>query len=179
LSHAHAESAGTQNSPETAPEVRARSSAQTSDPPLTAEEQQHSLVISTKHDEEGAFVVEIILHNLPPAESFVVKWEYPLLLREGTIDASRWQQSGRRPTHYTPETLLQALRDQRLSSSEWKRICSAEYGVSHGKFFELLKRLQEAGKVQKSVLDGKMGGNSRAVRKPQTISKTNNPEKTS
>jgi hypothetical protein len=114
-----------------------------------------SLVIFTKHEEDGAFTVEMILRNLPPVKPFVVKWEYPLFLLEHSLDPSRLKQIGGRPAQYTPETLLQALRDQRLSSSEWKKICNTEYGVSHGKFFELLKELQEAGKVQKSVLDAK------------------------
>jgi hypothetical protein len=161
------ESARSQDSPQTAPEIRAAASPQNSDPPLNAEEKHHSLVIFTKHQEQDAFTVEIILPNVPPVRSFVVKWEYPLLLREGALDPRRLHQVGRRPTPYAPETLLQALGDLRLSSNDWRRICSAEYGISGSKFFELLKRLQEAGKVQKSVLDGKWEEISQQSRKPK------------
>jgi hypothetical protein len=151
----NAESVAARNSVETSTEIRVTVSPQNSNPPLTAEEQQHSLVIFTRRQGQGAFRVEIILPNVPPVGSFVVKWEFPQLLGEGTLDPRRLHQVGRRPTPYTPETLLQALGDLRLSSNDWKRICTAEYGISNSKFFELLKRLREGGKVQKSVLDGK------------------------
>jgi hypothetical protein len=68
-------------------------------------------VISTKQEEEGSFRVEIILRHVPPVGSLVVKWEFPQLLREGTLDPSRLHQIGRRPTPCTPATLLEALGD--------------------------------------------------------------------
>jgi hypothetical protein len=56
---------------------------------------------------------------------------------------------------YTSDTLLECLGDQRLTSSEWKKICAAEFGVSHGKFFELLKELEQGEEVIKSAIDRK------------------------
>jgi hypothetical protein len=114
-----------------------------------------SLVVFTKHEEEGAFVVEMILRNLPPVKPFVVKWQYPLFVREGSLDPARLKSMGGRPAQYTAQTLLDCLGDARLSSGDWERLCKTEYGVSHGKFFELRKQLEDAGKVQKSVSDRK------------------------
>ena len=33
-----------------------------------------SLVVFTKHEEEGAFAGEMIVRNLPPVAPFVVRW---------------------------------------------------------------------------------------------------------
>ena len=114
-----------------------------------------SLITFTKHEEEGAFTVEMVLRNLPPVEPFVVAWDWPLFRRAESLDPARLKQAGGRPPRYSPETLLKCLGDQRLTSTEWRKVCSAEKGVSNGKFFELLKGVEEAGKVQKSVVDGK------------------------
>jgi hypothetical protein len=51
-----------------------------------------SLVIFTKHEEPGAFTVEMILRNLPPVHPFVVQWEYPQFVRKDGLDPSRLKQ---------------------------------------------------------------------------------------
>ena len=97
--------------------------------------------------------VEMVLHNLPPVAPFVVRWRYSLFRREDGLDPARLKSMGGRPAQYTAETLLECLGNDRLSSGDWERLCKTEYGVSHGKFFELRKQLEDAGKVQKSVSD--------------------------
>jgi hypothetical protein len=56
-----------------------------------------SLVVFTKCEEEGAFVVEMVLRNHPPVAPFVVKWQYPLFVREGAPQARRWSASQAHP----------------------------------------------------------------------------------
>jgi hypothetical protein len=56
---------------------------------------------------------------------------------------------------HTPQTLLECLGDQRLKSTEWRALTREECGISSSRFFELLKDLEQAGKVQKSAIDGK------------------------
>jgi hypothetical protein len=114
-----------------------------------------SLVIFTKHEEERAFVVEMVLRNLPPVAPFVVKWQYPLFVREGSLDPARLKSMGGRPAQYTAQTLLDCLGDARLSSADWEGLCRTDYGVSRSKFFELRKEPEKAGKIQKSVSDRK------------------------
>ena len=115
----------------------------------------------TKHEEEGAFAVELVLRNLAPVSPFVVQWQFPLFVREGSLDRSRLKQTGGRPAKHKPETLLECLGDQRLTSKAWEELCKAEEGVTHGRFYELLKVLETAGKVSKSVIDRKWERNGR------------------
>ena len=114
-----------------------------------------SLVVFTKHEEERAFVVEMVLRNLPPVAPFVVKWQYPLFVREGSLDPARLKSIGGRPAGYTAQTLLDCLGDARLSSGDWEGLCRSEYGVSRSKFFQLRRELEKEGKIQKSVNDRK------------------------
>jgi DnaB-like helicase N terminal domain/AAA domain len=114
-----------------------------------------SLVVFTKHEEEGAFVVEMILRNLPPVKPFVVKWQYPLFVREGSLDPARLKQAGGRPPKHTPEMLLECLGNQRLTATEWQIITHKEHGVSESRFYELKKGLETAKEIAKSVIDDK------------------------
>jgi len=114
-----------------------------------------SLITFTKHEEEGAFTVDMVLRNLPPVEPFVVRWEWPLFRREESLDPSKLKQAGGGPPTHTPETLLECLGGSRLKTKEWSNQAKAEFGVSLTRFFELLKRLLEAEKVHKSPIDGK------------------------
>jgi AAA domain/DnaB-like helicase N terminal domain len=114
-----------------------------------------SLVIFTKHEEEGAFVVEMILRNLPPVKPFVVKWQYPLFVREGSLDPARLKHSGGRPPKHTPEMLLECLGNQRLTATEWQIITHKEHGVPESRFYELKKGLETAKEIAKSVIDDK------------------------
>jgi len=68
-----------------------------------------SLVVFTRHEEEGAFVVEMVLHNLPPVAAFVVRWRYPLFRREDGLDPTRLKSMGGRPAQYTAETITTGL----------------------------------------------------------------------
>jgi DnaB-like helicase N terminal domain/AAA domain len=125
-----------------------------------------SLVVFTKHEEEGAFVVEMILRNLPPVAPFVVKWQYPLFVRENSLDPARLKQTGGRPALYNPEMLLECLGDQRLTSGEWEKLCKSKRGVSHGKFYELMNLLEDRGEVQKSKVDERWEKIRRKSRNP-------------
>jgi len=115
----------------------------------------YSLLFFTKHEEPGAFTVEMILRNLPPVETFVVSWDWPLFHRADELDPQKLKQMGGRPAQHKGETLLDVLADQRLKTGEWSKLAKAEAGVGISRVFELLKQLETAGKVHKSAIDGK------------------------
>ena len=76
------------------------------------------------------------------------------MVRHEDCPARLKQVGGRRAT-LKPEILLECLGDQRLESMEWRSLTREECGISSSRFFELLKELEQAGKVQKSAVDGK------------------------
>lgn len=45
-----------------------------------------AILIMTAHEQEDAFTIEATLRNFPPAEPFVVRWEFPLFVRDASLD---------------------------------------------------------------------------------------------
>ena len=112
-----------------------------------------SLVTFTKHEEEGAFTIEMVLRNLPLVEPFVVQWDWPLFVRAESLDPTRLKQAGGRPAKHTAEDLLECLGIQRLRSGEWAELAREEFGITEGRFYELKKQLESEGKIFRSVID--------------------------
>ncbi len=88
-------------------------------------------------------------------DPFVVQWDYPRFVRKDGLDPCRLKSAPGRPLNHTPEKLLEALGEQRLCTREWSRQCATEFGIGRTRFFELLKELEQGGKVQKSRCDQK------------------------
>lgn len=87
-----------------------------------------TIIPFTKHEDEGCFVVEPVLRNLPPIEPFVVKWDYPLMRRDDDKDPANLKQPGSKTTkEKDPLVLLAAIRGNTLenpiSTSDWAKRC--------------------------------------------------------
>ena len=114
-----------------------------------------SLITFTKHEEEGAFTVDLVLRNLPPVEPFVVKWDWPLFKRAQDLDPAKLKQTGGRPAKHTAEMLLKCLHNKRLRTTEWKQAALDEFGIPKTRFFALMAQLETEKKVCKSAIDEK------------------------
>jgi hypothetical protein len=84
-----------------------------------------SIITLTKHEEENAFTVDLILRNLPEQPSFVVKWDWPLMVVDDALDPSNLKQikpAGRSPA-YEPLDLLSVVQNSSaqnpISISAW------------------------------------------------------------
>jgi hypothetical protein len=113
------------------------------------------LLILTRHAEEDAFTVESILRNFAPVDPFVVKWQFPLLTRDESLDPEDLRKPGGRPNTYSESNLLDAIQDSSLSTTDFLKTCKSEFGVSPASFYRLLKSLEIEGKVLKSKINGK------------------------
>ena len=114
-----------------------------------------SLITFTKHEEEDAYTIEMVLRNLPPVKPFVVRWQWPLFRREESLDPAHLKTAATSPIKYTQKMVLQSLGNDRLTSAELEARCREDHGMSRGKFYELLKPLEEGEKIQKSRIDRK------------------------
>lgn len=113
-----------------------------------------SLLIFTKHEADDAFTIEPILRNFAPIEPFAVRWQFPLMHRDNTLDPSRLKQAcGRKPL-YAPSDLLEILPPEGLSNAHWIAR-AAEEGMSRPTFFRLRKALENDGKTLQSTVSGK------------------------
>lgn len=105
-----------------------------------------SLLIFTRHETEDAFTVESTLRNFAPVEPFVVRWEYPLMVRDDSLDPTKLKKAlGRNPEN-TPEDILRLLPPGGMLTKKWLEAAAAE-GISRRTFFRLKKQLETAEKV--------------------------------
>lgn len=93
----------------------------------------------TRHEEQDAFTVEATLRNCKPIEPFVVRWQYPLMRRDDSLDPRKLKQASGRPKLYTVDKLLECLKGHRLTSQNWLKKASPEIGISKTRFFALLE----------------------------------------
>src|SRR5262249_28155954 len=52
-----------------------------------------SILVMTAHEKERCFTVEATLRNFKPIEPFVVRWDYPLMRRDDSLDPRRLKQA--------------------------------------------------------------------------------------
>jgi hypothetical protein len=104
-----------------------------------------ALVTLTPHENEGAFSVDFTLRNFAPRPSFAVRWEWPLMRPDGTLDPAALKQAGR-PKEFTGASLVEALPSQGATYGEWLAIAT-KAGISESTFKRLVRELRDSGKV--------------------------------
>ncbi len=111
-----------------------------------------SILSFTKHEEDDAFTVEATLRNFRPVEPFVVRWEYPLMRRDDTLDASKLKQAKGRPTKHSAAKLVEILRGfpGGMNSVKWQQMAQSEKGIGKSTFYELLPEAKEIPGVEKT-----------------------------
>lgn len=114
-----------------------------------------SILILTQHAEEDAFTVEGILRNFAPVSSFVVRWKFPLLEYDETLNPEDLKKPGGRPSLNYETDLLDCLAKESLSSTDWYQNSRDQCGVSRATFFRVLKDLESQGLILKSKINQK------------------------
>jgi hypothetical protein len=79
------------------------------------------------------------LRNFKPVAPFVVRWQFPLMRRDASLDPTKLKQAGGRPKLYTVDRILPYLKGRKLSSRNWFQECSPETGISKTRFYALLE----------------------------------------
>lgn len=114
-----------------------------------------ALLILTKHAQEDAFTVESVLRNFAPVDPFVVKWEFPLLTPDETLDPEDLKKPGGRPNTYSETELKNLLSETSLTTTEFLKTASEEFGVSKASFYRMLKSLEQQGSILRSKVNQK------------------------
>ncbi|MCX6924203.1 MAG: hypothetical protein NT154_13475, partial [Verrucomicrobia bacterium] len=81
-----------------------------------------TIINFTAHQQETAYVVEAVLRNFPPVPPFVVRWQFPRMVRESTLDpADLKNKKGGCNQIHDPQEVLDALPEAGLRSCEWEK----------------------------------------------------------
>jgi hypothetical protein len=115
-----------------------------------------SIIAMTKHKEEECLTVETTLRSFPRIDPFVVRWDFPLFVRDPKLDPADLKQPNQgRHAIYSIEDLLECLGDESLRTTDLKKRFEEEIGGSKGTFHKLLKVAEENGVLHKSKVDGR------------------------
>lgn len=109
-----------------------------------------TLLTMTRHEEDGALVVEGILRTFPPISPFVVRWNHPVFSLDATLDPARLKQAkGGRPPQHDIQDILRVMRvGQSMTTTEWENAAREVSGIGETTFKSLKKEAEKAGKVR-------------------------------
>jgi hypothetical protein len=113
-----------------------------------------SLVTFTKHEEDGAFTTEFSLREFPPINPFVVRWNFPIMSPDDSLDPSKLKQPKGRKSDHSPDDLLLTLKDQNLTTSDWRKKAEIDAGIKERSFYRLKRALSESNLISQSRVSG-------------------------
>jgi hypothetical protein len=117
-----------------------------------------TILTMTRHEKDGAFIVEPILRNHAPIAPFVVDWDFPLMKRDETLDPTKLRQPKGRQAKYSIQDLVDLLAKSKCrkragcikTTTAFKELVMGDTGMSRATFFELLKEGAKRGRFEKS-----------------------------
>jgi hypothetical protein len=115
-----------------------------------------TLFTMTSHEKETAFTITPIVRNHPPIDEFVVQWDYPLFVRNGTLDPEALKQpkpKGPKPK-FSAEQLRDLLKNQCLTAAQLRKLAMDETGMSKTMFYQLLKEAEDQKLIIKDGITG-------------------------
>lgn len=114
-----------------------------------------SILNLTRHEVLDAFTVEMTLRNFKPIEPFVVRWQFPLMLRDAELDPSKLKKVGGRPRSFDDEDILALLPPGGLTATQWVGKAMKIRGISRSSFYLVQKRLEKSERIILSKINGK------------------------
>jgi hypothetical protein len=107
-----------------------------------------NLVTLTRHDTEHAFTVDFTCRDFAPIAPFVVRWEYPLLVRDESLDPKAIKRPGA-PSIYKAQDLVELIEqnDDELSTSALLEKAQEELGWKEATFYRKLGELKKTKKI--------------------------------
>ena len=105
-----------------------------------------TIITLTEHSMPDCFTVEMTLRNFPPQDSFVVQWDFPIMIEREDLDPEDIDMEGVE-TMDNDQGLLALLNNGPLSNVEWQAQADG-LGHSRATYYRIRRRLIEEGLVQ-------------------------------
>ena len=108
-----------------------------------------AILTATPHDIDGAFTMDLTLRDFAPVESFVIRWNFPRMHRDGELNpADLKKPKAGRTAQFSVEDILKHIGTEPVSSGEWKRACQEDQGISNGTFYALKQQAEHARRIE-------------------------------
>jgi hypothetical protein len=107
-----------------------------------------AILTATPHREEGCFTVDCTLRDFAQVAPFGVRWTYPRMTRDATLDPLELlQPKTGRPSAYSMTDILRHIGTDPQSLKDWQRRCQEDGGISRMTFFRLKREALQRGVV--------------------------------
>jgi len=107
-----------------------------------------AILTATPLATDGAFSLELTLRDFAPVEKFGIRWEYPLMVRDETLDPDDLKQiKPGRKTEHSVQDILCCIGTEPISTCKWELAC-AKTGISHGTFYTLRRQAESDGLIE-------------------------------
>jgi hypothetical protein len=120
------------------------------------------IITLTKHEENLAFTLDFIIRDHPPIDSFVIKWEAPIMVRTDLDPAKIKRLDKRHRPGFEPEELFNLIKahDDEFSTTELADKAEEKLGWSRRTVFNKLNLLKRLKRIWLSVATDKWNVNS-------------------
>ena len=108
------------------------------------------IITLTKHVEESAFVVEATLRNFRQVKPFGVRWDYPFMQPDHTLDPKQLKQIGGRPAKHNRADIVAVLQAG-MTKSDWCIAAHDATGVCRSSFYPLATEAARKGEVEETA----------------------------
>jgi putative DNA primase/helicase len=108
-----------------------------------------SILSFTRHEEQDAFTVELTLRNFTPVAPFVVRWLYPLMRRDESLDPAKLKKPPGRTPQHTGDDILKLLTGDGLTATTWEK-AAEKRGISRRTFYRLKNTLEDSGRIMQA-----------------------------
>ena len=109
-----------------------------------------ALLTMTRHEEDDAFSVDPTVRNFAPVEPFVLRWQHPLMVRDGALDPAKLKKpAGAFEAKYSIAQIVELLGHESLSFGQIVAKAKDIFGMSKATTDRLLKQGQQAGTIEK------------------------------
>jgi len=99
-----------------------------------------AILTATPLATDGCYTIDATLRSFPRVEPFAIRWEFPRMVRDETLDPSDLKQATTgRPAKYTLKDVLCHVGSDAVTAKEWMRLCT-EDGVPTRTFYRLRKQ---------------------------------------
>lgn len=109
-----------------------------------------TLLTMTRHEADEAYVVEPILRNFAPIEPFVLRWDYPVMVRDADLNPKSLKRAGQKQKLYGDDEILGELSEGGLSHGDWQMAVCKKTHISTSGFSNRIKQLEVQGLVKKN-----------------------------
>lgn len=116
-----------------------------------------SIMVMTRHEEPGCYVVESELRYLAPLSKFVVRWDFPAMVVDESKDPEliyqgkvvKKAEGEEKPAAYSTEDVLSCLSVGGLVAEAWKKAVITRFGKASKDFYAHKAKLLREGTVIK------------------------------